>query len=144
MLSKLNDPDFDLIFTNHDIVCICETFITSLNDIPSHLFNKCYKYIAPASKLSNQGRPSGGVIVLIKTTLDVVITEIRVHLDNIIALKLSDILLSPDGVKDLILVSTYIPPCGSTYYSYKSPHEPNGIHLLEHVLFELVLGNDNS
>ena len=144
MLSKLNDPDFDLIFTNHDIVCICETFITSLNDIPPHFFNKFHKYIAPASKLSNQGRPSGGVIVLIKTTLDVVITEIRVHIDNIIALKLSDILLSPDGVKDLILVSTYIPPCGSTYYSYKSPHEPNGIHLLENVLFDLVLENDNS
>ena len=77
-------------------------------------------YFSKALKLSNStGRCSGGVVVLVKKCFlkSVVVTEISHDFHNIIALKLHNI-NTTSFKKDVILISSYVPPCSSPYYTF--------------------------
>ena len=132
--TKLYDNDFISFLHSYDIVCLVETFLLSIDSLPHDLFSTYHKYIAPAHKLTGQGRCSGGVLVFIKKDIGLNLSEIKIEFDNIVAIKISD---KVSFNKKCLLVFTYVPPIGSPYYKHKSPHEKNGINILEECLCHL-------
>ena len=100
-----------------DIVCLLETFLVTAQGVESLLSNALL-YFKPAIKLSTHGRPSGGVVVLVKSELVNIfnISEIINPFDNIICLKLNCTISS--AFQDIMLIVSYIPPVGSPYYGY--------------------------
>ena len=91
----------------------------------SNVFHNYIKFVSPAVKLSHHGRRSGGVIVLVKQDLSKFIEKIEVECKNVIFLKLSKELFGSE--KDVLYISTYIPPHGSPFYD-QSDYE---CHILE-------------
>ena len=129
LLGKLQDNDFILFLNSFDIVCLQETFMTN-DSLPPHMFSSFTKFFAPAHKLSTQGRCSGGVMLLIKSSLGIQCQRIEERSDNTIVVKL--LFKQPqNSQKDILLVTAYVPPNGSPYYDRKSPYEKNGINILE-------------
>ena len=61
--SKLDHLDFLTYIISFDIICLVETFVEVFN---STLFPTHTIFSNPALKLSEQGRRSGGVVVLVK------------------------------------------------------------------------------
>jgi exonuclease III len=96
-----------------DVVCLTETFIAF--DINLHVFAEFNTYFAPAKKLSQQGRHSGGVCVLVKKYLSSYIDEINIDYDQTVILKINKSLFNTD--KDIVMLSSYIPPYDSPYYN---------------------------
>jgi hypothetical protein len=75
------------------------------------------KYVAPALKLSQHGRRSGGVLVLVKNKLNKYVQEISVEYANVIVLRLDrHIFNCPD---DVLYISCYVPPYGSPFYEQR-------------------------
>ena len=142
LLNKLNDTDFLKFIDSQDVICFCETFITTLDELPKNIFSSFYKYFAPAVQLRNGGRASGGVLVLCKSSLNVTFSQIHVSYDNCVVLKLKHAFTNVQ--KDLMIICTYIPPYNSPYYTYKSPYEKNGINLFENVLHNLMDEHENT
>ena len=109
----MSDCDWLEYIDRFDFVCLTETFIDDVFDL-SHVFRNCMKFSSPALKLSHQGRKSGGVLVLVKQALFDFVKEIKVDCKNAVFLKLSKDLFGYE--KDILYVSTYIPPHGSPFY----------------------------
>lgn len=89
----------------------------STNEIPAYLFNSfCKPFFSQAFRLTTRGRCSGGVVVLIKHSLNNLINIIQLdhEFDNIIALKFTNIMPS----QDVIFFFTYVQPYGSPYYDH--------------------------
>ena len=114
-----------------DVICLAETFT-----LPTFDFNiKFDDYITvhwPAEKFSTLGRPSGGLVVLYKRSLEPFIEVIKTNISHIICLKISKNILN--STKDLLLVSTYIHPTTSIFYSNKD--YDNTLDMLEHFISE--------
>ena len=130
LLSKLNDVDFLRFIHTLD-------FLTKLEALPKNVFSSFDMYFSPAIKLTEGGRPSGGTLVLIRSSLNIAFTHIKTMKDNTVVVKLKNAFKNRN--KDLLIICTYIPPCNSPYYDHRSPFEKNGITLLEtflHNLFE--------
>ena len=136
LLNKLDDLDFLCFINTLDFICLCETFVTSLEELPRNIFSNFNIFFSPAIKLTGYGRPSGGVIVLIKSSFSLNFARVDTTFDNTVVLKLQ----TEQNVmqRDLLIVCTYIPPYGSPYYVHRSPDEKNGIHLFEHFLHNLT------
>ena len=63
--SKLCDKDFIAYVRSFDFICFVETFLETFQ---SDLFSDYSIFHKPATKLSKQGRSSGGIVCLIKNT----------------------------------------------------------------------------
>ena len=73
----------------------------STNEIPAYLFNSfCKPFFSKAFKLTTRGRCSGGVVVLIKHSLNNLINIIKLdhEFNNIIALKFTNVMPSQDVI----------------------------------------------
>lgn len=128
---KLYNSDFINCLNPYGVVCLTETFAT--HDInPTHfpLYNV---YNCHGNKLSKQGRRSGGVVVLVRKSLDSYIKRIHVNTENVIVLKIDKNLLKSD--KDIMYIAIYIPPYKSKYWN--TVLTGKGIDLLEQCLHEL-------
>ena len=68
-----------------DFLCLLETFVENLK---TNVFYNFIHFVSPAVKLSRAGRKSGGVLLLLKKSLDYV-QEIASGVENIITMKLS-------------------------------------------------------
>ena len=117
LASKLLDNSFLNFLEKFDIICLVETFMCT-NEIPAYLFNSfCKPFFSKAFKLSTHGRCSGGVVVLIKHSLNNPFNIIQLdhEFDNIIALKFTNIIMPS---QDVIFFFTYVQPYGSPYYDH--------------------------
>ena len=116
LAAKLVEPDFVTFVKSFDIFSALETFTNDCFDF-SLLFSDFKVLHCPAIKLSKRGRRSGGVAVFVKKNLLPHITQITCKYDNMICIRISKNFVCLD--KDILYVSTYIPPYQSPYYQTK-------------------------
>ena len=110
-----------------NIICLLETFY--VNDTLPDIFPNHNFFFAPAKKISLHGRASGGVYVFVAKSLIVNEIDLCNEIDFTIALELKT------NEKNILLISSYIPPYDSNYYNDMSIK--NGIPILENVLLDL-------
>ena len=146
---KLKDKSFIDLVNKHDIICLLETFIIEITNYLS-FFKDCDYFFKPAIKLSEKGRPSGGVIVLVKKNVSDLlhIEHIAHNFNNIICLKMNFSNISTQ-INDTFFISAYLPPQGSAFYQFSSIE--HGFCQLEDFLsylysnyanFEIILSGD--
>ena len=134
LYSKIFDNDFIQFVSENDFVCLTETFL--IDELKSDTFIDHDIFHKPATKLSRQGRPSGGVICLTRKRFKPYIKEIKVDERNFVLLFIDKTLFNID--KDVLYVGAYVPPEGSQYYNVLNI-ENDGISLLENCLVDKVL-----
>ena len=89
LMSKVYDPCFLSFLKEFDIICLLETFVYDYDLLPVHIFSPFTIYFCPALKLTRHGRCSGGVLILVKNTINTFITKIQSNIDNVITLKIN-------------------------------------------------------
>ena len=138
LYNKLSDLGFLQTLQNYDIICLLETFVTNIENIES-IVSSHLLYFKPAIKISNFGRASGGVIVLVKKSilLSMNVTLIEHDFDNIVC-KLNNFMVTQSH--DLFIISTYLPPHRSPYYRFSQYDD--GFSLLEDFFSWLYLTFD--
>ena len=113
LVSKLYDADLLDYIGHYDFVSLSETFLDESFDF-TNIFTSHVKFTSPAIKLSTQGRKSGGLLVLVANGLNNLVKQVQVDCPNMIVLRLSKKIFN--STKDVLYVSTYIPPTGSPFY----------------------------
>ena len=116
LFEKLNFDGLCDFMQTFDILGLGETFTLPGFDFsikfPDHLALHC-----PAKKYSKLGRPSGGLVVLIKKTLAPFIEIVETNLSHVLAIKIKKSLLNT--TRDLLLVTIYNHPKESVFYKDK-------------------------
>ena len=130
VISKLNYPEFVSYVVRFPFVCLTESFIEYA---PDNVFPNFDLYIAPAKRLSNKGRRSGGVLCLVRKEFRLFFEHIPCRYDNILIFKIKKSLLATSN--DILLCCIYIPPVDSPYYN--TVEEPDGITILETCMIEV-------
>lgn len=136
--SKIFDSDFMSFVSSFHFICLVETFVVTFN-LP-HMFRGFNVFCQPAKKLSDAGRPSGGVICLIKNEFVPFIKQINVTVGNFLLFIIDKSLFGVS--KNVLYVCAYIPPEGSRYYSYIES-ETDGIALLENCLIDNAIADND-
>ena len=77
--------DFIDYLNTFDLICLTETFVDKEFEIT--ILKDFVFFIAPAKKLSRQGRRSGGVVVFIRKCFAHLFTQVNVRFDNFIVLE---------------------------------------------------------
>ena len=115
LFSKLSDVDFLSFIDQFDCICLLETYMID-NIIPKNVFSQFLPaFFYPAIPSAGQGRASGGIIVLVKLKFKNIVSRIENDFHSSIVLLFKNVL---GGLKkDLIFVSSYIHPYGSTFYN---------------------------
>ena len=128
-----------------DIFCLSETFVASEREYSS--FTDYDVFMSKSTKLSFQGRESGGVLVFVKKHLSTFVKHIKVRYENMVVLELSRNLLGLE--KNVFLIGTYVPPYDSKFWNVTD--NGYGLELLEQCLvdlyeeyddFHLIIGGD--
>ena len=116
LLEKINTDDFLEFLQKFDILILGETFtLPSFNfDIK---FADYFHLHSPAKKYNRLGRPSGGLVLMIKKDIQKYCKIIQTKISHILAVRLDKRLLGRRS--DLVLLATYIHPTGSVFYSDK-------------------------
>ena len=134
--TKLFDTDFVNFLTSFSFICLVETFVDNFN---ADFFHGYTTFCQPSKKLSQAGRPSGGVLCLIKNEFLPWVKEIKAKFGFLLLFIIDKKLF--DLSKDVLYVCAYIPPEGSNYYSTFGD-EGDGITMLENCLFDILIEND--
>ena len=132
LLNKMNDSSFVNSICKYDFVSITETFVSY--DFQSDVFSDFCIFTSYASKLSHHGRYSGGVIVLAKKKYSKYFQRIKTDVPNTVILQISKELTNYD--KDVLFVSSYIPPDDSPFWRIDQQHG-SGVELLEKCIADL-------
>ena len=121
-----------------DIACLCETFT-----LPSFDFNiKFEDYIpihCPAEKFTSTGRPSGGIVILIKKELEQFIQIIQTNISHVLCFKLKKSLLKTN--RDVLYLCTYVHPSNNVFYTNKE--YDNTLEMLESFITEQLIKDDD-
>lgn len=112
-LAKLGEVDFVNYIKTFDLFCAIETFSTSQFDSGIH-FSEYFCFQTPAVKVSRRGRPSGGIIILVKKSILPFVRRVDCNHDHMICLRFSKALFGLE--KDIICTFIYNPPYQSPYY----------------------------
>ena len=116
LYEKLNFEGLCDFLQTFDILGLGETFTLPGFDfgvkLPDHVALHC-----PAKKYSKLGRPSGGLVLLIRKTLAPFIEIVETNLSHVLAIKIKKSLLNT--AKDLLLVTIYNHPKESIFYKNK-------------------------
>ena len=132
IVSKLFDADFVSFVSTFDFVFLVETFV---EDFCSSSFPNYSSVCVPAVKLSTRGRRSGGLICLIKNEFFPFLEQVSVKSNMFCAFIMKKEIFG--ALKDILLVTCYIPPEGSPYYAYFDCE--NGISMLEEYLTDCLM-----
>ena len=127
----------DFIGSFH-VACLAETFTLPNFDFDIK-FDKFIQIHCPAEKFTSSGRPSGGLVILIKKELEKYIKIIQTNISHILCFKLSKEILNSS--KDLLFISSYIHPINSIFYSNKE--YDNTLDMLDNFLTEQLIKDDN-
>ena len=92
--------DFIDYLDTFDLICLTETFVDEGFEITALKEFIMFIYIAPAKKLSRQGRRSGGIVVSIRKCFAHLFRQITVNFYNFIVLESSKAPLNTD--KDVL------------------------------------------
>jgi len=132
LISKFSDPDFFAYLKKFSFICLCETFVSFVDC--SESMKDYVSFIAPAKRLSKQGRLSGGVLCLIKREMLEYFEYIGCKYDNVLVFKISRTLF--DVERDILLFCTYVPPISSPFYD--SSDIANGIDAIERCILDIM------
>ena len=103
------------IIFKFDIVRLVETFIDRADNL-GDTFPSFDIFLAPAHKLSLQGRMSGGLTLKIKKSLAQHYKYLDTQLDNSLCVRFSRVLFATQ--QDVIMLFTYVHPQNSVWYRY--------------------------
>ena len=134
IVSKLSDADFISFVYNFDFVCLVETFVVKF-EAPVSIKQYYKVYPVPAIKWSKRGRPSGGLVCLVKKTISSFVEPVDVKSDYFYAFIIDKKLL--DTERDILYACVYVPPEKSPYYAVFDVE--NGIAMLEDFLCDCIL-----
>ena len=116
LYEKLHLQDLCEFIASFDIIGLGETFTLKNFDFsikfPNHFALHC-----PATKYSKYGRPSGGLVILIKKTLEKYIKIVDTNISHVLALKINKKLMKTN--KDVLLIMMYNHPRESIFYKNK-------------------------
>lgn len=129
LVARLIEPGFLDYLHGFDVCCLLETFTSEEFDF-NYKFDNYTVFHAPATKLSRQGRRSGGVVALVKKEMAQHIYSVPCDYNNIVIFRLCQMTES-----DLIIIAAYIPPADSPYY--KGREIKCGIIFLEDVILQV-------
>ena len=127
----------DFIGTFH-VACLAETFTLPNFDF-NIKFDDFIQIHSPAEKFTSTGRPSGGLVILIKKELEKYIKIIQTNISHILCFKLNKEILNSS--KDLLFICSYIHPVNSIFYSNKEYE--NTLDMLDNFLAEETIKDDN-
>lgn len=140
LTNKFIHPDFSLYVSTFDFVCLVETFLVEFDKT---LFPDHHVFVKPAVKLPKErGRCSGGVICLIKKSIDPELKHIKhiwVDVDNILLFRLDKTFFHLPS--NILYVCTYVPPEHSPYYPFVNVDD--GISQLENCLIDQLTSRDD-
>lgn len=122
-----------------DLVCLTETFLEFNH--PLDCFPDFVQFFSPAIKLSQQGRRSGGVMVMAKRELEKHIEVLDLTQDNTIWLKLDKRVFSSD--RDVVFCGLYVCPYDSPYYRQDHVSVTSTITIVEQYLLDFIEKHDN-
>jgi hypothetical protein len=115
----------------YDFVCLTETFLTTTLD--DSYFEEYDKYYVNAKKNAVLGRPSGGILVLIRKSFKSFVTEVPNTIENVAVFDIDKALFNTD--LDIFWFCVYIPPSKSTFWS--SCNTGYGVELIENCIIQL-------
>ena len=133
-MKKLQDKEFIQFVTENDFICLTETFLTE--DPNPCIFNDHVIFNQPATKLSKQGRPSGGVLCLVRKCFAEHVKRVDINLGNAVFILIDKTIFGLD--KDVLSANVYIPPEGSPFYKVTGTNS-DGVSNLEDCIFDNVL-----
>ena len=116
LLGRLLESDVTSFLKKHDFICLQETFL-QYNFNTDIKFNNYSVTQSLAGRLSETGRPSGGVILLWKKKYDNLVECIDTKINNVVCIKIKKEMLRTSN--DVFLINMYIHPCNSAYYKDK-------------------------
>ena len=114
LADKLNDDKFIEELTMHDICVLSETFLENNNITPppGYIYFNAFR----STKHKNAKRGSGGVLVLVKKSIQKYVSKISVIKEQFIWIKISKELTG--HLNDTYCCCGYIPPQYSSYYKH--------------------------
>ena len=116
LYEKLNFDGLCDFLQTFDVLGLGETFTLPGFDFsikfPDHLALHC-----PAKKYSKLGRPSGGLVLLIRKTLAPFIEIVETNISHVLAIKIKKSLFNT--TKDLLYITIYNHPKESVFYKNK-------------------------
>ena len=116
LLEKINTDDFLEFLKKFDILILGETFTLPRFNFEIK-FPEYFHEHSPAKKYNRFGRPSGGIVLLIRKELKKFCKILATNTSHVLAVRIDKSLL--DRRKDIVLVATYIHPTGSVFYTDK-------------------------
>ena len=138
LFDKVSLQGFCDFIGSFDIVCLGETFTLPSFDF-SVKFEDFVSIHSPAEKFTSTGRPSGGLVILIKKELEQFIQVIKTNTSHILCLRIKKNLFN--SAKDLLLICTYIHPVNSIFYSNKEYE--NTLEMLENFITEVLIQEED-
>ena len=146
LFEKLHLSDLCAFIRSIDIIGLGETFTLPNFDFnlkfPDHYAIHC-----PATKYSKLGRPSGGLVLLIRKSLSKYVEILDTQISHVIAIKISKKLFASS--KDILLVTMYNHPSESIFYKnkdYYSTLEQVDQYIANSIEqgkdFDLIIGGD--
>ena len=131
LAGKLPGCSFINYVSSFDFVCLTETFADATFDF-NGLFTEHVKFVAPAKRLSRQGRNSGGVLLLIKRAVCKFVKQIQINCANTVAVRIDKSVFNAN--KDVLLIASYVAP--------DSMDLKDGIVILEENLVQVIHDED--
>ena len=116
LLEKINLDGFCDFINSFDIIGLGETF-TKFNFDFSIKFKEFDAIHCPAEQFSHLGRPSGGLVLLVKKTLKEAVEIIETGISHVLSIKIKKEFVGT--LHDLLYINTYVHPVGSVFYSNK-------------------------
>ena len=133
LFNKLSDDDFVDYITSFHFCCLCETFTYNSFDFDVK-FNDFIHAHCPATKFTRMGRPSGGVIVLVKEELRRFIEVIETNIKQVLCIKINKNWLNTE--KDIMFIGTYVHPVSSVFYTDKDYN--NTLEMIEQFIIDQI------
>ena len=116
LYEKLHLNDLCDFIGTFDIIGLGETFTLPGFDF-SLKFPDYFALHCPATKYSKLGRPSGGLVLLIKKKFEKFIELVDTQISHVLAIKISKTLFNTN--KDILLIMMYNHPRESIFYKHK-------------------------
>jgi len=132
--NKLTDNDFVKYITSYEIIGLTETWIGGNNDMNfTDYLSNYVPYVLDALPISSHGRCSGGIVLLVRHSLNLFVKWSKIC-ENVVFILLDKKLFNLE--KDLLLGCVYIQPEGSTWYRKRATK--NGLTILLESLLDIL------
>ena len=135
MFGKLNDNDFVDYIGSFDFISLVETFTINFQ---TTLFNDYAIFTKSAVKFTRQGRPSGGLICMIRKRFLPYVKQIHCPCQSHLYFLIDKCIFGFE--KDVLFVNLYVHPENSPFYAHFNVED--GIDYIEDCIFDKIVSFD--